>query len=254
MLSNQPFTLTGESDRACLLLHGLGGGAYEMQDLGVHLHQQGWTVRCPLYPGHDRPLPAMPDSTWQQWYECALNEYRQLAEDYERIAVVGFSTGCLLGLHLAASQPISKLILLAPYLLLRRQWYYLIPLEVYLFSIGRFIKDLPRLRLPIRDREMERAAREVVFFQTFNLNAVRSASELIEIVKQELPEIQVPTAIVQSRADTVVDPSGAEYLQQVMGARVQKLQWLEDSDHIITLDGDREQVFGEVSAFLAHEH
>ncbi|MEO1134538.1 MAG: carboxylesterase, partial [Cyanobacteria bacterium J06639_1] len=98
MLSNQPFLLEAEGDRACLLMHGLGGGAYEMQQLGTHLHQEGWTVRCSLYPGHDRPAPAMPDSTWEQWYDCVLSEYQTLAATYSEVAVVGFSTGCVLGL------------------------------------------------------------------------------------------------------------------------------------------------------------
>lgn len=251
MLSNQPFLLPGTSDRACLLLHGLGGGAYEMQSVGTYLHQQGWTVRCPLYPGHDRPLPAMPDSTWPQWYECVSSEYQKLAREYEHIAVVGFSTGCLLGLHLAASHPVSRLMLLSPYFAVRRQWYYILPPEAYLFTVGRLITDLPRLRLPIRDRVMEKAAREVVFFNTFNLNAVRSASELITIVKRELPSVQVPTAIVQSRGDSVVDPSGAEYVQHVMGDRLEKLLWLEESDHAVTLDRDRDAVCQAIGQFLA---
>jgi hypothetical protein len=42
MLSNQPFFLEGDPERACLLLHGL---VYAIQLLGEYLHNQGWSVR-----------------------------------------------------------------------------------------------------------------------------------------------------------------------------------------------------------------
>ncbi|MEO0853066.1 MAG: carboxylesterase, partial [Cyanobacteria bacterium J06648_11] len=149
------------------------------------------------------------------------------------------------------SHPVSRLMLLAPYFAVRRQWYYILPPEAYLFSIGRLFDDLPRLRLPIGDREMHKAAKDIAFFHTFNLNAVRSTSELIDIVKRELPTVETPTAIVQSRVDSVVDPSGASYVKDAMGDRLEKLVWLDDSDHVITLDRERDRVFAEVSDFLA---
>jgi carboxylesterase len=251
MLSNQPFLLPADSDHACLLLHGLGGGVYEMQLLGYALHQQGLAVQSILYPGHDLPIKTMPASTWQQWYAHILESYHRLSQTYTQISVVGFSTGATLALHLAAAHPLHRLILLSPYLLIRRRWYYLLPPEAYLFSIGHWIDSVPRRQLPIRDPAMQAAAMQASFFQTFNLAAVRSASALIEQVKQEVPYIQVPTLIMQSVADTVVDPTGAAWLDQHLGSSSKKLHWLKISDHVISLDLEREQVFAEVAGFLS---
>lgn len=194
MLVNTPFFLTGSGsgDRACLLLHGLGGGVYEMQLLGEYLHRMGMTVQAIAYPGHDRPAAKMPASSWQQWYGHIQNCYQQLAQTYDQIDLIGFSTGCPLALHLAATYPIQRLVLLAPYLLIRRQWYYLLPLEAYICSIGHLMTDVPRFRLPISDPKLRRLAEEIVFFRTFNLSAVRSAMSLIQQVKPKLPQIQTP--------------------------------------------------------------
>lgn len=252
MLVNQPFFLKSDRrDQACLLLHGLGGGVYEMQLLGQYLHEtHGLTVQGISYPGHDCPAAAMPATTWQEWYAHIEATYQSLAQTYGAVAVVGFSTGCPLGLHLAAAYPLSRLILLCPYLALRRQWFYLLPLEAWLFSLGWFIRDLPRWRLPLRDPAMRKLAEEIVFYRTFNLAAVRSAIALIEQVKAELPQIKTPTLILQAQRDSIVDPAGAQIIYERLGSAVKTLQWLPESDHIIPLDVERDQVFAEVGQFL----
>ena len=47
----------------------------------------------------------------------------------------------------------------------------------------------------------------------------------------------------------VVDPDQAMWLYQELGSEEKNLSWL-DSDHILTLDGERETVFAQVCAFL----
>uniref|UniRef100_B8HYQ3 Carboxylesterase n=1 Tax=Cyanothece sp. (strain PCC 7425 / ATCC 29141) TaxID=395961 RepID=B8HYQ3_CYAP4 len=251
MLTNTPFLLTSsDRERACLLLHGLGGGVYEMQLLGQHLWESGFTVQGILYPGHDQPCERMPRSTWQEWYGHVQESYEKLQQTYAQVTVVGFSTGCLLALHLAAHYPVDRVVLLCPYLLIRRQWFYLLPLEAYLFSIGWLLEDVPRWRLPLTDPIMHELALKAAFFRSFNLSAVRSAIELIALVKTELSSITQPTLIIQSKKDTVVDPSGAAYLYHHLPTPQKQLIWLQNSDHIIPLDQERAQVFALVRQFL----
>ncbi len=46
------FEFQGDNGKAVLLLHGYTGSASEMRPLGEYLHKQGYTVLCPLLPGH----------------------------------------------------------------------------------------------------------------------------------------------------------------------------------------------------------
>ncbi len=254
-LSNQPFFLepSTTNDHACLLLHGLGGGVYEMQLLGEFLHQLGFAVLGINYPGHDQPAAKMPASRWQQWYEHVEESYKKLSQKYANVTAIGFSTGCPLALYLAANNPLKNLVLLSPFLAIKREWYYLFPLETYLFSIGYLINDVPRLyglrRLASWDDVMGKAIEEVAF-QTFNLASVRSAIELINRVKPLLPQISEPTLIIQSPKDRVVDPEGARFIYHQLGSKRKKLYWLKNSDHIISLDVEREEVFAQIKDFL----
>ena len=254
-LKNEPFLLKQPGDRACLLLHGLGGGVYEMQLLGEVLHQQGLTVCGINYPGHDLPATLMPRSTWQEWFEHIKQTYQELAQSYHYISVIGFSTGCPLALHLAnqtlTEKTIDRLVLLGPYLKIRYHWYYGFPLETYVQTIGRAIEHVPRMSLPISDRYMERAAKHAAFFQSFNLHAVRSAIELIDDhAMPAIPNITIPTLILQATRDRVVDPSGAQYIYDTIASDDKELIWLPQSDHIIPLDVERDLVFKKVVTFL----
>lgn len=251
-LSNQPFLLeSATNDHACLLLHGLGGGVFEMQLLGEYLHQHGFSVQGINYPGHDMPSTKMPASTWQEWYKHIEETQQKLAQIYNNVSVIGFSTGCPLALYLAAKQSVKNLILLSPFLAIKHQWYYLLRPEAYLFSLGHWIPDVPRIKgLPIVDKAMLQLATEAAFFKTFNLAAVRSAIELINIVKPMLPQIEEPTLIIQSVKDSVVDPEGARIIYQQLGSKNKKLYWLQESDHTISLDVEREIVFERIKEFL----
>ncbi len=253
MLSNEPFLWRGRGDHACLLLHGLGGGIYELQWLAERLLAAGLTVQGFNYPGHDRPVLRMPPSRWTEWYGRVLEHYLALRQEYPRLSLVGFSTGCLLALHLAFAYPVHKLVLLAPFFAIRHRWYYLFRPEQYLNSLGWLLEEVPRFHLPIRDGDVRALAEKVAYFRSFNLTAVGSALELIERVRGEVASIKVPTLILQSRQDMVVDPDQAAWLYRELGSAEKTLHWLERSDHVLTLDCERETVFAQVCAFLTQD-
>lgn len=250
MLSNEPVFRDGARGEACLLLHGLGGGSFEMSLLAEHLHHLGYAVQTVNYPGHDRPSAIMPASRWEQWYTHVEQAWLSLRRRYPRVSVIGFSTGSLLGLHLAARHPVDTLVALSPFLAVRHQWYYVLRPEAYLFSIGHLLPFVPKMRAPLKDREMARQVSNATWFRTFSLASARSAVALIAEVKRELRNVHCPILVMQSPHDRVVDPNGAEYLFREVGARIKKMHWLRRSDHIITLDLERDEVFERVASFL----
>ncbi|MEO7329037.1 MAG: alpha/beta fold hydrolase [Minicystis sp.] len=249
-LTNRPFVRDAEGTRACLFLHGLGGGIYELEPLAERVYARGFTVSGLNYPGHDRPAAKMPPSRWEDWYAAVLERYQALRARGLTVSVVGFSTGCQLALLLASEHPVERLVLLSPYVRIRHRWFYGARPEAYLRSLGRFVRDVPRRPLSIHDPVMRAAAEKVVFFRTFSVAAVQSAMELIERVRPRLPAIEVPTLLMQSMEDSVVDPDGAEELHRELGSREKELSWLRRSDHAIALDVEREAVFQRALAFL----
>lgn len=245
-LRNEPYCLEGKSGEAYLLLHGLGGGPYETQLLGAWLHKKGHTVEAIRYPGHE-PATLMPASRWEDWYAHAEEHLKALRERYQQVHLVGFSTGCPLAARLAARHPVDGLLFLSPFLGIRR--FCRIRPEWLLKALPH-VHAVPRLGSPVNDPEAQRAIRAVRAFKNFNLDAVRSALELIENVRAELPSIRAPALILQSRADHVVDPEGAQILFDRLGSTEKKLCWLRRSNHAVALDLERGNVCREIDEFM----
>jgi carboxylesterase len=60
----------------------------------------------------------------------------------------------------------------------------------------------------------------------------------------------VPTLIIQGDLDTVVDPAGASWLHQHLGSTQKSLVRFPQSDHLVTLDRERNQVIERIKEFL----
>jgi carboxylesterase len=240
----------GRSVGSCLVLHGLGGGPYELEPLIVALKGAGLTVQAPVLPGHEGPGPAMPVSKWTDWAATAEVEFDDLATKGNPVAVIGFSTGGTLSLYLSTRRPVARQVVMAPFLAIRYTG--LIPLRPasYLKHLARLLPDLPRRPPAVRDPEMRRWAERTDRFQTFNLHAALSALELIDEVKPLVPKITTPTLILQGRLDTVVEPANANWLYQNLGSSEKQLISLPASDHLIALDRERERAIQDTVQFL----
>jgi carboxylesterase len=227
---------------SCLVLHGLGGGPYELDPLIAALRADGHLVEVPILPGHEGPGPLMPASDWRDWAIAVESAFDLLAVGGAPVAVIGFSTGATLALHLASRRPVARQVLLAPFLAIR--YSALVPLRpaTYLRALARMIPNLPRRAPAVRDPEMRVWAAGTDRFRTFSVHAAISALELIDTVKPLVPAITVPTLIIQGKLDSVVEPSGASWLHKHLGATEKSLVVLPRSDHLVSLDCERDRV------------
>jgi carboxylesterase len=242
---------TSQSDRpSCLVLHGLGGGPYELGPVSAALEAEGLRVSAPTLPGHEGPGPIMPSSCWRDWAAAAEAAFEELAVAGAPVVVIGFSTGGTLALYLAACRPVARLVLLAPFLGIR--YSRLIPLRpsTYLRHLARVFPNLRRRPPAVRDPEMRRQVAAAACYRTFSLGATLSALELIEEVKALVPGISVPCLIIQGRLDTVVEPHDATWLHDHIGAAQKSLVILPRSDHVVAVDRDRERVVALTREFV----
>jgi carboxylesterase len=239
------------AELACLLVHGLGGGLYELEPLAESLASAGWIVASMTLPGHEEPGPVMPASRWEDWYSSVERHFDELSAAGRPVAVIGFSTGGTLAARLALHRPVSRLVLLAPFLAIR--YTPLIPWvrpEAVVSALCRVLPDVPRMAPPIRDPHARQVFACRQRYRTFSMPATLSALELIRDVEPRLPELTIPTLICQGRRDSVVDPSGARRILRAIGSTDPLLVWLPRSDHLVAWDYDRLQVIEALEVFL----
>lgn len=234
---------------ACLAIHGLGGGPYELEPLVDALRASGRRVEAVTLPGHDGPGPVMPASSWPDWVAAAEARLDELARDGPPV-LIGFSTGATIALHLASRRPVDRLVLIAPFLAIRHTGRLPFRTGPVVRTLSRLVPDLPRRPPAIRDAEARRRLAALDRFRTFSLPAAASALELIEAVVPSLASIAAPTLILQGRLDSVVEPSRAAWLLDRLGSHRKRLVTLDRSDHLAPHDLDRDQLIAEALAFL----
>ncbi len=235
---------------SCLVLHGLGGGPYELNPLIAALEAEGVRVSAPVLPGHEGPGPVMPASCWRDWAAAAESAFDELAARGKPVVVLGFSTGATLALYLTSRRRVASLVLLAPFLAIRyTSWVPMRPATV-LGPLARVIPNLPRRPPAVRDREMRQWASASATFRTFSIPATLSALELVDVVKALVPRIITPTLIIQGQLDTVIEPAGAMWLHQNLASTERIVINLARSDHLVALDVEREQVIAATKTFI----
>lgn len=236
--------------RSCLVLHGLGGGPYELAPLIDAIRGAGVEVLAPVLPGHEGPGPVMPASCWTDWAEASEASFDRLNSSGRPVAVLGFSTGATLALRLAVRRPVDRLVLLAPFLAIRYSGIIPVPPASYLGQLARIMPNIPRRPPAVRDPEMRRRTARAAPFRTFSLPATLSALELIDQVMPLIPTIRVSALILQGRLDTVVEPANAARLLRQLASVQKELVMLPRSDHLVALDRDRDEVIRRTLAFL----
>ncbi|HEY6542840.1 MAG TPA: hypothetical protein VIZ18_17990, partial [Ktedonobacteraceae bacterium] len=77
-----------------------------------------------------------------------------------------------------------------------------------------------------------------------SIPALHELAQLLAICRASLEKVYCPMLVIQSKRDKTVNPACAsELMKLAVNAQPRTLRWLEESDHVITLGPEREEVF-----------
>ncbi len=249
----EPFRMAGNGT-GVLLVHGYSGSPPEMLPVARYLHERGgYTVAGPLLPGHGTRPEDMQRIRWQQWANAVNYAYANLAAECERVFLVGLSMGGLLSLYQAerlAGDTDSKLVgivaLSTPIYI--DSW--LVPLAPFAKHIVRWQGSEQRTleqKISVRDKT---AVKELWAYLRTPSQAAHQLLVLIKNVRRNLDLIKAPILIMHSRHDTTAPPPSAQIIFDSVGSADKQLIWLDNSNHVITVDHDRARVLQATYDFI----
>ncbi len=242
-LDGTSFYLQGTQPVGVLLLHGFTATTVEARPLAQHLHEQEYSVFCPLLPGHGTRPEDMIPVKWQDWYETARKGLEKL-NHITNLFVAGESMGGLLSLLLAAQHPdIKGVILYAPAIKIngiwRAKW------------LAPFIKIMPKNYLPEEDETEQQD--ETLPWQGYNVVALAAVAQLEQLQKEVLRQIHhvhQPVLIFQGKKDRTINPNGSQLLYEKLPSSNKSLIWLEKSGHCLVLDRELDLVKSKTIQFI----
>ncbi len=102
------------SPGACLLIHGVSTRPSDLHELADNLHRAGHTVYVVRLPDYGTTGHTISEVSWEASLEQLRQRYQLLSRDGGRVHVVGLGFGATLALHLAHTERVASLVLLAP--------------------------------------------------------------------------------------------------------------------------------------------
>ncbi len=217
---------------ACLLLHGLGGGRFQFRDTEAQLAGMGLHVRSITLVGHDGDSRTMRKARAGEWLRQAQREYQALADRYQRVVVVGFSMGALLGLCLAAKFHPAVLVL--------------VNTPVYFWNVPRIARNMYR---DVR----QRAFGHLVQYVRGDQIPIRTYWEfyrLLRYTRRHAAEAQCPTYILQSRDDDAVQLRSVKFLLRALGRHVRRVKLYPAGGHNILVDDPAGRIHTDIATFI----
>lgn len=192
---NAPFIVKAEkkTQRAVLFVHGLGDSAFYFRDLANSLSKQGIDVYSLLLPGHGSKPSDLFLPRYEDWQIIVDTYANQLKEAYSQVWLGGFSTGANLAtIHALDQKGITGLLLISP------------GFQTYM----PFLEKLTPLIATFKDWGWKTDETNIARYSSSPLNATIAYSESAEMVRSQLKKntIDIPTFIIMSEADSVIDP------------------------------------------------
>jgi carboxylesterase len=241
----EPFFLPG-NHIGCLLSHGFTATPQEMREMGEYLNLRGYTVLGVRLSGHGTRWEDLARSQWTDWLASVEDGYHLLQGHCDQIIPIGLSTGSMLNLILAAQIRFPAVVAMATPVDLPA-----IPALRLLYPVLRPLSWLiPAVKKGAPDWRDPEASIARVDYDRYPLMAVREFGKCLRAVQQALPAISSPLLLLHSREDTFVLPEHAERIAAAVSSTRVSIHLVENSNHIISSDAQRLQVFKLTAAFL----
>ncbi|CAH0530432.1 2-succinyl-6-hydroxy-2, 4-cyclohexadiene-1-carboxylate synthase [Vibrio hippocampi] len=192
MQMNMPFQMgSPDSDKAILLVHGLGDSPFSFRDVAQSLVTQGFYVQTLLLPGHGSNPAHMAHATYSDWQLLVHHYATMLRGNHQQVWLGGFSTGGnLVTIHAMEEGNIDGLMLFSPGFQTVTPVLEKLTPFVSLFTDGWTAPE-----------------RNFAKYNSAPIVAALAYSESAKVLRDKLKHntLTMPTLMVVSEADSVID-------------------------------------------------
>jgi carboxylesterase len=238
ILGAEPFAF-GSGDHAVLFIHGWTSTPRELRFIGEKVGQKGFAAHGTLLPGHGRTLRALQATSFSDYLRHCEEVFGDLMLKHDKVSIVGLSMGGLLGLHLAAQRKVHGLVLYAPFLrpsgstmgISNRRMAGLAKLWT-----DEIIKDVEG---PILDKTQ---LADHIAYHAMPAPGLADVVKAAEDIVPLLSRVTCPALLVHAVKDRTSDFEGSLQLMRSLGSEDRTLIALSRSNHVITLDHERDRV------------
>ncbi len=243
-----PYLIKGRSKKLGIILsHGYMAAPLEVRELAEYLGRLGFWVYAPRLKGHGTSPEDLAMRSYKDWRDSVDRGYAIISNICERVVAGGFSTGAGLALDLADRvDGVAGVFAVAA------------PLRLKDFS-ARFAPAVDMWNRLMHRARQTGAKKEFVENKPENIhiNYVRNPiSGVVEIdrlmddLEPRLANIKVPTLVVQSSGDPVVEPKGSREIFNLIGSKDKEYLLFNFDRHGILMGDGAQKVHESIGNFI----
>jgi carboxylesterase len=239
----EPFEL-GDGPTGVVVIHGFTGTPQAVKPLAERLARRQMRVVAPLLPGHGTRWEELNRAGAADWRAAVEDAYDRAVAGRDEVFMVGLSFGGTLALDFAARHPgrVAGVVTLAGLVHTRDLRRFIAPLLKYL------VRSVPGISNDIADNSVRELA--------YDRLPAAGAHQMLKVVKETrraLPMVECPLLVVHSPRDHTVGVHNAKVIRKRVSSKEVRVEYLEHSYHVLTLDRERERV-NELTYGFIKEH
>ncbi len=248
MSVGMPFLIKGRSRKLGVILsHGYMAAPLEVRELAEYLGRLGFWVYVPRLKGHGTSPEDLAMRSYLDWRFSVDRGYAIISNICERVVAGGFSTGAALALDLAdrIDDVVGVFAVAAP-------------MRLRDFS-ARFAPAVDMWNRLMQKAHQHAAKKEFVENKPENahINYIRNpisgvveVDRLMDDLEPRLTHIKVPTLVVQSSGDPVVEPKGSRKIFELIGSSEKEYVLFNFERHGILLGEGAQIVHESIGNFI----
>lgn len=238
---------------AVLLVHGFIGAGSNFGELPERLAAAGFRVRVMRLPGHGTSPRDFAKTPVDEFQRSVLGEVHALRERHEKLILVGHSMGGTL-ITLTAAEPgidVDGLVLAAPYFGVTHRWYYGLTPERWAKLTSPVVRWAYKSKNFVRVKRRE-AVPDIVSYRWLPSQGSLTLIELGDRANEPgtLDAVTCPVLLLHAQDDNAAAIGAARTAFESMASDDKTFVTLENSDHHLFWDYDRERVIGDTLRFV----
>ncbi|MCX7711000.1 MAG: alpha/beta fold hydrolase [Clostridia bacterium] len=216
----------------CLLIHGFAGGVHEVAPLRDYLEERGFEVVCPELKGHTGNRKDLIGTNYKEWIASAEEVLVRASSGWDKVVIIGFSMGGLIGINLLTRHKAAAFISLC--------------MPVVHWDIKRVFLNLLE---DFKSRTFENL-RHYMKSAVIPVPALLNFKVLLGKTKKLMKVVSCPVFIAQALKDDTVHHKSAEFIYSQIGSQMKEIKYYKNSGHVICQSPDGAELFRDVEEFI----
>jgi esterase/lipase len=244
------FNIEGRKGHAVLLLHGFTASPQDYITLCPYLEQAGLSYYAPNIEGFgNNTTKILRNVRYKDWFRSALDAYDLLAQQYEKVSIVGHSLGSIMALYVAEQRVVEHLVLSSPgtYAVkqdLKYKWILQMPVlnTVFAWMLPYVSKSVRAGRDTTSDILDDSVARNAFQYLAIPMNSIKQVFDAQDVVMKDIDGLSYKKlSIVYGKYDLTTDVERFIKMMHVRGFEFEATAFLKTAHNTLE-DFDKAEV------------